>query len=99
MNLFHKLIKHELISGTFYIFIGSMFANFLAFVLNLYFARSLSYADYAIFASLLSVITLAAIPANSINTIVVKFATVYSIKKENSELKTLYLLFFKLIFI
>ena len=98
MNLFSKLVKHELISGTFYIFLGSIFANFLAFLLNLFLARNLSYADYAIFASLLSVITLAAIPAGSINTIIVKFATGFFVKNENHKLKTLYLLFFKFVF-
>lgn len=97
MNLFNRLIKHELISGTFYIFIGSIFGNFLAFLLNLFLARSLSYADYAIFASLLSVITLAAIPAGSINTVIVKFATDFFVKKQNDKLKTLYLFFFKFV--
>ncbi len=97
MNLFNRLIKHELINGTFYIFIGSIFGNFLAFLLNLFLARSLSYADYAIFASLLSVITLAAIPAGSINTVIVKFATDFFVKKQNDKLKTLYLFFFKFV--
>src|ERR1035437_6244156 len=97
MNLFSKLIKHELISGTFYIFLGSIFANFLAFLLNLFLARNLSYADYAIFASPLSVITLAAIPAGSINTVIVKFATDFFVKNENDKLKTLYLIFFKFV--
>ena len=97
MNLLNKLVKHELISGTFYIFIGSIFGNFLAFLLNLFLARNLSYADYAIFASLLSVITLAAIPAGSINTVIVKFATGFFVNNENDKLKTLYLLFFKFV--
>jgi len=97
MNVVSKLLRHELISGTFYIFIGSIFANFLAFLLNLFLARSLTYADYAIFASLLSVITLAAIPAGSINTVIVKFATDFFVKNENDKLKTLYLLFFKFV--
>ncbi len=97
MNIVSKLLKHELISGTFYIFVGSIFANFLAFFLNLFLARNLSYPDYAIFASLLSVITLAAIPAGSINTVIVKFATDFFVKNENHKLKTLYLLFFKFV--
>ncbi len=97
MNIITRLIHHELISGTFYIFIGSIFANFLAFILNLFLARNLSYADYAIFASLLSVITLAAIPAGSINTIIVKFTTDFFVKNENHKVKTLYLLFFKFV--
>lgn len=59
-----------------------MVANFLAFLLNLFLARNLSYADYAIFASLVSVITLAAIPAGSINAVIVKFAANYFAKQE-----------------
>lgn len=97
MNLLNKIAQHELISGTFYIFLGSIFANFLAFLLNLFLARNLSYADYAIFASLLSVITLAAIPAGSINTVIVKFATDFFVKNENAKLKTLYLFFLKFV--
>ena len=97
MNFITRLAHHELVSGTFYIFIGSIFGNFLAFLLNLFLARNLSYADYAIFASLLSVITLAAIPAGSINTVIVKFATDFFVKNENHKLKTLYLLFFKFV--
>jgi len=97
MKLFTKLISHELISGSFYIFIGSMFANFLAFLLNLFLARSLTYADYAIFASLLSVITLASIPAGCLNPIMVKFGTDYFVKEQYEKLKTLYLSFFKFI--
>ena len=92
-----NFLKHELVSGSLYIFSGSIFGNFLAFLLNLFLARSLSYADYAIFASLLSVITLAAIPAGSINTIISKFATNYFVKKQNDKLKVLYLLFFKFV--
>ena len=97
MRLFKSIIGHELVSGSFYIFAGSMFANILAFLLNLYLARNLSYSDYAIFASLLSVITLASIPANSINTIIVKFATDYFVKNQNDKLKSLYVMFFKFI--
>lgn len=97
MKLLKKVLSHELISGTFYIFVGSIFANFLAFLLNLFLARNLSYADYAIFASLLSVITLAAIPVGSMNTTIVKFATGFFVKDENDKLKALYLTFFKFV--
>ncbi len=97
MNIITKLMRHELVSGSFFIFAGSMFANVLAFFLNLFLARNLSYADYAIFASLLSVITLASIPAGSINTIIVKFATDYFVKKQDEKLKALYIVFFKFI--
>lgn len=97
MNLLNRLASHELVSGSFYIFIGSIFANFLAFLLNLFLARNLSYADYAIFASLLSVITLAAIPAGSMSAVIMKFATGFFAKKEGENLKHLYLIFFKFV--
>jgi O-antigen/teichoic acid export membrane protein len=90
MNLLNKIIKHELISGSFYIFIGSILVNFLAFVLNLFLARNLSYADYGIFASLLSIITLASMPAGSINTILVRFTTDYHSKNQLDKLQSFY---------
>ena len=99
MEFIKKIIRHELVSGSFYIFIGSMGANILAFLLNLFLARNLSYADYGIFASLLSVITLAAIPSNSINTIIVKFATAYYSKNEINKVNNFYLISFKFIFL
>jgi O-antigen/teichoic acid export membrane protein len=90
MNLITKLLKHELISGTFYIFLGSMVANVMAFLLNLFFARNLSLADYGIFASLLSIITLAVIIGNSITTIIVKFAATFYTNNDNAKLKNFY---------
>jgi O-antigen/teichoic acid export membrane protein len=93
----NNFLKHELVSGSLFIFSGSIFGNFLAFILNLFLARSLSYSDYAIFASLLSVITLAAIPSNSIGTVIAKFATEFFVKKQYDKLKILYILFFKFV--
>jgi O-antigen/teichoic acid export membrane protein len=91
MNLlFNKIIKHELISGTFYIFVGGMFANVFAFLLNLFLARKLSYSDYGTFASLSAIITLAAILAGSVNTIIVRFVAEYFSKNENDKLKLFY---------
>jgi O-antigen/teichoic acid export membrane protein len=79
-----------MISGSFYIFAGSMFANVMAFLLNLFFARTLSYADYGTFASLLSIITLAMIAGGSITTIIVKFSTGFYSKNETDKLKSFY---------
>lgn len=90
MEFIKKFIGHELISGSFYLFIGTMMANVLAFLLNLFLARNLTYADYGIFATLLSLFTLAAIPSNSINTIVVKFAASYYSKKELNKISLFY---------
>lgn len=99
MDFIAKLLRHELISGSFYIFLGSMFANVLAFILNLFLARNLSYVDYGIFASLLSVITLMSIPSVSITTIVVKFAAAFYSKGEIDKVTSFYRSSFKAIFL
>src|ERR1035437_11042243 len=90
MNIVRKLLGHELISNSAYIFVGSMVGNFLAFILNLFVARSLSYVDYGIFASLVSIIVIASIPAGSINTILVRFSTDYYSKGQIDKLKGFY---------
>jgi O-antigen/teichoic acid export membrane protein len=90
MILISRLLRHELISGSFYLFLGGMAGNFLAFLLNLFLARSLSYAEYGIFASLLSIVTLAIIPASSISTIIVKFATNFFAKQELDKFSSFY---------
>jgi O-antigen/teichoic acid export membrane protein len=59
-------------------------------VLNLFFARNLSYTDYGIFASLLSVVVLASIPASSMTTILVRFSTDYYSKGQIDKLKGFY---------
>ncbi len=98
MNIVKKLLGHELISNSVYIFIASMVGNVLAFLLNLFLARSLSYVDYGIFASLMSVIVLASIPGASINTILVRFATEYYSKGQIDKLKDFYKKALKFIF-
>lgn len=86
-----KFLRHELISGTFYLFISAVLSGFLGFVLNLFFARSLTKPDYGIYASLLSLITLFTIPAQSLTPIIVKFAGDYYAKNEDEKLKKFYL--------
>lgn len=98
MKLIGKIFSHELVSGSFYIFVGAMVSNVLAFVLNLFLARNLSYSDYAIFASLLSLLTLAAIPSGSISTIIMKFATSFYASGQNDKVKLFYINSFKFVF-
>jgi O-antigen/teichoic acid export membrane protein len=88
--LFKKLLRHELISGSFYLFVSVIVSGFLSFVLNLFFARSLTKPDYGIYAALLSLVTLFTIPAQSLTPIIVRFAGDYYAKKENEKLKKFY---------
>lgn len=98
-NVLIKILKHELISGSFYVFIGITASSFLAFILNIYIARNLSYSDYGIFASIMSLITLLAIPSASISVVIVKFATSFFSKKEEARAGAFYLKSFKYLLI
>lgn len=89
-NKLSYLMKHELISGSFYVFIGTTASSFLAFILNVYFARELTYAEYGVLASLSSLIALLTIPSSSLSAIVVRYATVYFANNEISKASKFY---------
>jgi O-antigen/teichoic acid export membrane protein len=86
-----SVLSHELISGSFYLFIGGTIANFLAFLYTVFLARALAPVDYGIYVSLLSIITLLGVPVQSLNPIVVKFATEYFVKGQRQKEAKLYL--------
>lgn len=101
-RIFHlgkRFIHHELVSGSVYVFSGFLFAGFLSFILNLYLARNLTASDYGVYASLLSLFTLASIPTQSVIPIVVRFATDLFAKGENDKAANFYFKIFKFIFI
>ena len=99
MNFITKLFRHELISGSFYIFLGTVFSSFLAFLLNIYFARTLSYVDYGTFASLLSLVTLITIPSSALSAVIVRYATLFFTNNEDGRAGAFYVKAFKYIFI
>ncbi len=70
-----RVIKHELVSGSFFIFVGTTTSGVLAFFLNLFLARVLSYQDYGTYSALISLVNLLTIPSMSLNAIVVRYAT------------------------
>ncbi len=77
LNLLGKVIGNDLIGGAFFVFMGTSASSFLAFILNLFLARTLTYSDYGVFTSLLSIITLFSIPTMSFNTIILRFLGKY----------------------
>lgn len=91
-----RFIKSELITGSFYLFLGSMIGNVLAFLLNVFLARNLTAVDYGIYASLLSLITLVGIPAQSLTPVIVRFAADYIAKDKMNEAAKLYRKTFKM---
>lgn len=98
INFTQRLIKHELITGSIYIFIGIMIASFLNFLLNLFLARNLTPSDYGIYASLLSLLALVGIPAQSLTTTIVRFVADYFAKNKIETAADLYIKMYKLVF-
>ncbi len=98
-SLVIKTIQHELISGSFYVFVGTTVSSFFAFILNIYIARNLSYSDYGIFASIMSLITLLAIPSASISAVIVRFATLFFSRNEEDKAGAFYVKSFKYLLI
>ncbi|MCL4354338.1 oligosaccharide flippase family protein [Patescibacteria group bacterium] len=98
-EILSRLLKHELISGSFYVFVGGTIANFLAFIYNLYLAKTLVPSDYGIYGSLLSLITLVGVPVQSLGPVVVKFAADYFAKGETNKTARLYLRMSQFIFL
>lgn len=90
LSILKNLLKHELITGSFFVFIGGLVASFIAFIFNLLMARVLTYADYGVYLSLVSIITLATIPAQSLTTTIVRFATVYFTQKDLGKAAVFY---------
>lgn len=85
-----KILQHELISGSFYVFIGFIISSAISFIFNLFLARNLPYSSYGEYASLLSLFTLATIPAGSLSAVIVKFAAVYFANNEEDKASYLY---------
>ena len=90
LTLSRTAFKHELINGSFYIFLGFLISSFISFIFNLFLARTLSYSDYGEYSSLLSIFNLAIIPTTSLTAVVVRFATVYFTQNQDDKAEFLY---------
>lgn len=100
-KIFHlgkRFVQHELVSGSMYVFAGFLLASFLGFLVNLFLARNLTPSDYGIYASLLSLFTLASIPTQSVIPVVVRFATDFFAKEENDKAANFYFKVFRFVF-
>lgn len=84
-SLGNRFLRHELVSGSVYIFLGFLVGSVLGFLVNLFLARNLIPSDYGTYASLLSLFTLASIPTQSIIPVVVRFATEFFAKNESQK--------------
>lgn len=90
----YYFLKHELVSGSIYIFLGSMVANVFNLFFSLFMSRNLTVEEFGILASAISLMSLIAIPAGSIIPTIVSFAGANFAKGDYGSVKAL---FFKII--
>lgn len=86
----YQVIKNPLMSGSILIFIGFFLGNVFNFLFNVYMSRNLSVVDYGTLASLVSVILLFALAAESLSPTVINFAGSYFANKEVDKVATLF---------
>lgn len=84
-------LKHELVSGSIYIFLGSMVANVFNLFFSLFMSRNLTVEEFGILASAISLMGLIAIPAGSIIPTIVNFAGANFAKGDYGSVKELFL--------
>lgn len=90
IQLVKKFISHELVSGSFYVFLGSMINNVFSFLFNLFLVRKFTTSDYGIYASLVSLITLSSFFSQSLITVLVKFSSDFIAKQKIAQAAAFY---------
>lgn len=92
-------MTHPLISGSFVLFGGGIFANFFNFLFNLLMIRFLPIADYGTLAIFISLILIFSYASDSLSPTIIHFAGVHFVKKEYSAVRSLFIQFNKIILI
>jgi len=87
----NNFLKHELIVGSIYIFLGSIVANIFNLFFSLFMGRNLTVEGFGILASAVSLMSLIAIPAGSIIPTIVNFAGSHFAKEDYGSVKVLFL--------
>lgn len=83
LRLTTRIAKHELVSESTFLFLGTTLANIFAFALSVFLPRHLSPANYADIAVILTLITWVSMPSQAFIPTIVQFATRYFAKKQN----------------
>lgn len=89
-KLIYQAIKNPLMSGSIFLFIGFLSGNFFNFLFNVYMSRNLSVTDYGTLASLVSMILLFALAAESLTPTVISFAGSYFANKKIGKVVALF---------
>jgi len=88
--LFKKILKNQLIAGSFVLFVGTTIANFGNYIYHLLMGRLLGPADYGVLASLISLTYLFGIPIGALSLVVVKYVSALRGKKDFEAISYFY---------
>lgn len=72
-----RLRTNPLVTGSFLMMGSGLIVNFLNYIYNVFIVRLLGPADYGVFASLVSLLTIISVPAAALTTTIAKFASNY----------------------
>lgn len=84
-----SIFSSELAKGSLILVASTLIFNILNYVFHFSMARMLGPADYGVLASLMSIIYLFSIPAETIQTIVARYTAIFKIRNENGKIKSL----------
>src|SRR5260221_2871984 len=86
-----NFLKHPLIYGSSILVLGSLVANFLNFLFNLFMSRTLSPADYGTLATIMAFIVFPTLAASAVGPLVIRYAGEFFAKGELDLVRGLYI--------
>ncbi len=86
-----SVIAHPLIAGSIIVSVGSLVANFINFIFNIFISRNLSVQDYGTVATLMAIITLFGISAGAVMPTIVNFTGESFAKNNLPHVRGIYL--------
>jgi len=96
-SLIKKLTSNPLMTGSAIVFVGSMVSNISAYLYHLFLGRILGPGGYGELSSLISLLYIFGVPTLVLQTILVKYFSVYKAKDEMGQAKTLYVTITKIL--
>lgn len=91
LYLANYFLKHELVTGSVYVFVGSLIGNVFNLFFNLFMSRNLTIENFGVLTSSVSLIMLMVVPAGSIVPTIINFAGSHFAKEDYGSVKALFL--------
>lgn len=85
-----KIRKNQLLAGSFVLFVGTTIANFGNYIYHLLMGRLLGPADYGALVSLISLIYIISVASLTLNTVVVRFTSIFKAKGDYGRIYSLF---------